>query len=138
MYKFGEKSKAKLATADRRLSYIFEKALESGLIDISILEGARGEEEQNELCQSGKSKCKWPESKHNCKKGAFSQAVDAAPYVNGKVSFDHRHCCFLAGIILGTAKQFGYEIRWGGNWDMDGEPVTDQDFQDLLHYEIVG
>ncbi len=36
-----------------------------------------------------------------------------------------------------VAKGCWINIRWGGNWDQDGEPVTDQDFQDLMHYEIV-
>jgi hypothetical protein len=31
----------------------------------------------------------------------------------------------------------GVMIRWGGNWDMDGEPITDQDFQDLVHFELI-
>lgn len=137
-YKYGKKSKERLATVDRRLSYIFGKALDVGLIDISILHGARGQEEQDELCERGLSKCKWPESKHNVKTDEYkAMAVDAAPFVNGKPSYDHLHCCFLAGLILGIGKQFGYEIRWGGNWDMDGEPVTDQEFQDLLHFELV-
>jgi peptidoglycan L-alanyl-D-glutamate endopeptidase CwlK len=30
----------------------------------------------------------------------------------------------------------GVKLRWGGNWDRDGEPVTDQDFQDLVHFEL--
>ena len=47
------------------------------------------------------------------------------------------HCCVLAGIILTCAVKRGIKIRWGGNWDMDSEPITDQDFQDLVHYERV-
>ena len=133
-YYFGRKSKERLETVDRRLSYILNKTLKSGLIDVSVLQGERYEDEQNDLFEKGLSKLKFPESKHNSKP---SLAIDAAPYLNGKVSYNYNHCCFLAGIILGTAKQFGYEIRWGGNWDMDGEPITDQDFQDLLHYELV-
>lgn len=38
--------------------------------------------------------------------------------------------------VLATVK-LGIDIRWGGNWDMDGEPVTDQNFQDLVHFELV-
>jgi len=37
--------------------------------------------------------------------------------------------------MLAAAALAKVKIRWGGNWDMDGEPVTDQEFQDLVHYE---
>jgi len=136
-YKFGKSSITRKETIDQRLSYVLEKALSLGLIDFSILCGVRSEEEQNECFKNKTSKCKWPESKHNAKEGELSLAVDVAPYVGGKVSENYNHCCFLAGIITGLGKQSGYDIRWGGNWDMDGEPITDQDFQDLYHYELI-
>ena len=136
-YKYGRKSRERLLTVDRRLSYVFEKALESSLIDISILKGVRGKAEQNKAFKDGKSKLKWSFSLHNVRGKKLALAIDAAPYVNGKVSFDYNSCCFLAGIILGISKQFNYDVRWGGNWDMDGEIITDQDFQDLLHYELI-
>jgi len=137
MYKYGKTSQARLATVDQRLASIFTQALALGLIDISVTQGARGKEEQNKCFLEKKSKCEWPDSKHNCENDKKSLAIDAAPYVNGKISYDHRHCCFLAGVIRTVATGIGHKIRWGGNWDMDGEPMTDQDFQDLLHYEII-
>ena len=136
-YRFGKTSRSKLFTSDFKLRELFQEALDLGLIDISILTGTRHKDEQNELCRKGLSKLKYPNSRHNCKKGDFSKAIDAAPYVNGKVSYDHKHCCFLAGIVLAIAKSKGVKIRWGGNWDMDGEPITDQNFQDLIHYELI-
>jgi len=36
-----------------------------------------------------------------------------------------------------VGKMLEVDLRWGGNWDMDGEPITDQDFQDLVHFEEV-
>jgi len=38
---------------------------------------------------------------------------------------------------LSVGKMLEVDLRWGGNWDMDGEPITDQDFQDLVHFEEV-
>lgn len=67
----------------------------------------------------------------------MSNAVDIAPYVDGHISWNEYHCCYVAGIVMAIAKLKGIKIRWGGNWDMDSEPVTDQDFQDLVHYEIL-
>ena len=77
---------------------------------------------------------KWPDGKHN---KMPSEAVDVVPYINGKASWDKLHCCVLAGIVLACAVRLGESVRWGGNWDMDGEPITDQDFQDLVHFELV-
>jgi len=132
---YGKKSKERLSSCDPRLQRLFNKVLEKGIIDVTIIWGHRNKEMQEELYHSGLSKLRWPHSAHN----AFpSRAVDAAPYVGGHISFDARLCCLLAGIVLTTAKEMGIRIRWGGNWDMDGEPLLDQHFNDLLHYELLG
>jgi len=138
VYKFGKTSTEKLEGADPRLQLVMRGALATGLIDISILQSIRTREKQDEYFNAKKSKVQWPNSKHNIKEpGQKSRAVDAAPYVNGAPSYNYNHCCFLAGIVMAVGKALGYRIRWGGNWDMDGEPVTDQDFQDLVHFEIL-
>lgn len=133
-FSYGKRSLTELRSTDRELQRVFHTALNLGLIDISILCGHRNEVDQMEAFNSNKSKVQWPNSKHN----SFpSLGIDAAPYVGGKVSFDYRHCVYLAGIIMAVSTWLGVKIRWGGNWDMDTEVVTDQDFQDLLHYEVV-
>jgi len=43
----------------------------------------------------------------------------------------------MAGHIQSIATRLDYEIRWGGDWDRDGE-LTDQTFMDLGHFEILG
>lgn len=134
MFRFGTKSKSVLKTVDELLQIIITDGLKIGLIDFSVIEGHRGKGKQNQLYKDGRSKVQWPKSKHNMKP---SKAVDIVPYVNGKISWKKEHCIFLAGIILTCGKNYGTNIRWGGNWDMDGEPITDQDFQDLVHYELI-
>lgn len=137
MYEYGKTSKQILSGADHKLIFIFEKAIELGLIDISILESIRVKKTQDRYYKEGKSKVKWPNGKHNItEKNQKSKAIDAAPFVNGKASFDYKHCIFLAGVVCGLGETYNIKIRWGGNWDMDGEPVTDQEFQDLVHYEL--
>lgn len=136
-YRYGARSTIRLETCDRRLVHVFHAAIETGLIDITILDGRRGRLLQDEYYAAGRSKVKWPNSKHNVlEPDRLSKAVDAAPFVSGKVSFCKEHCIFLAGVVLACAVRMGIAIRWGGNWDMDGEPVTDQDFNDLVHFEI--
>lgn len=137
-YIFGEASQKKMLTIDVTLQFILKIALDYGLMDFAVISGKRSQEEQDCLYAEGKSKLKWPNSKHNAQGGNKSEAVDVAPYVNGKLSWDYNHCAFLAGIIMTSAKSLGMPLRWGGNWDGDGEPITDQSFQDLGHYEIIG
>ena len=137
-YNYGKTSILRLKTVNPILKLVFLNVLRAGLIDVSILEGERSKERQNQFFKEGKSEKKWPEGKHNIEEEEqYSEALDASPFVSGKASFDHKHCCFLAGIVQATAKNMNVQIRWGGNWDMDGEPITDQDFQDLVHYEII-
>ena len=134
-FAYGHSSRQRLVTCEDRIQLVFRKALELGLIDISIIDGHRGEAAQKRYFELGKSKTPWPESKHNC---LPSRGIDAAPFISGKPSSDYNHCSFLAGVVLAVAKYEGVRMRWGGNWDMDGEPLTDQTFQDLWHYELIG
>jgi peptidoglycan L-alanyl-D-glutamate endopeptidase CwlK len=136
-YKFGKKSKEKLSQVDDALKETAVLALSWELMDFAIIEGIRTRDKQNEYFNSGKSKVQWPNGAHNIQEpGDKSRAFDVAPVINGKISWKKDHCLVLAGIMLAAAKSLGHSIRWGGNWDMDGEPITDQSFQDLVHYEI--
>lgn len=138
IYRWGIKSNRILAFADPDIVRVFNRALSLGLMDITIIQSIRERDEQDEYFKAGKSRVKWPHSKHNIL-NPFDKALalDAAPYVNGKASDNYNHCVYLAGIILAVAKIEKVSMRWGGNWDMDGEPITDQDFQDLWHYEKI-
>jgi len=131
---FGKRSEANLSTVSPALQNLMRQALALGLMDFSITEGFRPRFKQDEYFAAGKSKVRWPGSKHNT--SPYAEAVDAVPYVRGKLSYNYYHCCFLAGVIQSLAKKFSVPVRWGGNWDMDTEPVTDQNFQDLVHYEL--
>lgn len=133
-FNFGKTSKDNLNTVCFELQILMYDALSTEIMDFSIIKGHRFQGEQNRCYMLGKSKVKWPNSKHN---ELPSEAVDVVPYINGKASWKKSHCCVLAGVILACAAKQGIKIRWGGNWDMDGEPITDQDFQDLVHFGLV-
>lgn len=127
-----------LYTVDISLRMVCEKALSYGVMDASIIEGRRPKEKQNQYFREGKSRVQWPNGKHNVTTpDALANAVDVAPFVNGKISWNKNHCLVWAGLMLAAAAELGIKIRWGGNWDMDGEPVTDQQFQDIVHFELV-
>lgn len=134
--KFSVNSVANLESCVPELRILGHRALGVGLIDFAVIEGHRNKQRQNRLFEAGKSKVSFPFSKHN---DLPSLAFDAAPVIEGKISWDPRHCTYLAGVMLTVAHELlGITVRWGGNWDQDIEPITDQDFQDLVHYEIVG
>ena len=133
-YYFGMQSRLKRIQLSYNLRWVSREALALGLMDFAVICTHRNKQDQNLAFYADKSKVKWPNGKHN---SLPAKAMDCVPYINGKASWNKLHCCVLAGIMLAVAKKLGIPLRWGGNWDMDGEPITDQDFQDLVHFEEV-
>ena len=41
----------------------------------------------------------------------------------------------MGGMLRGIGHMMGYKLRWGGDWDRDGE-TKDNNFDDLVHIEI--
>jgi peptidoglycan L-alanyl-D-glutamate endopeptidase CwlK len=124
-----ENSINKLATCDERLQRVMNAAIKK--IDFKIICGYRNEAEQNKAFCEGKSKLKFPYSKHNKNP---ARAVDIAPY---PLLFDAKQKDFieLARVILDTAKALNIAIRWGGDWDGDGY-WNDETFFDGAHFEV--
>ena len=113
-----------------RLQTLFSEVIQH--VDCTILDGYRGQAEQNEYFRTGKSRLRFPQSKHNQEP---SLAVDVAPYPinwNDTIRFYH-----FGGFVRGIAAICDIPIRWGGDWDMDHD-LSDQTFMDLVHFEIVG
>jgi len=129
---FSRTSRQRLSTCNIELRDVFQRVIET--MDCTIVCGYRCQAAQDAYFVAGKSRVKYPQGKHNI---LPSRAVDVCPYVGGKASFDSRHCLFFAGYVLAIAEQMGVKIRWGGDWDRDGEVMTDQKFQDLVHFELV-
>lgn len=99
-------------------------------MDCSVLEGHRDEDRQDTLYSQGLSKVQYPNSKHN---SSPSRAVDVAPY---PIDWnDTARFCYFAGVVKGVSAEMGCELRWGGDWDMDGTS-TDETFLDYVHFEI--
>lgn len=128
MYKYSKASLEKIAQCDPQLQEICHELIK--IMDVTILCGYRGKDEQNLAYSQGKSKLQFPQSKHN---KTPSQAIDIAPYPvdwNNLNRFYH-----MIGIIRGIAHVKGIKIRSGGDWDIDGE-ITDNKFNDLPHVEL--
>lgn len=106
------------------------------LIDFGIAEGYRTVERQQKLFKAGKSKINGIDrkGKHNYEP---SKAVDIYAWVNGSTNYDTNVLCYIAGVIQTCGDLLDIEIRWGGNWDSDGVIITDQSFDDLVHFELL-
>ena len=131
MPKLGKRSRQRLKGVDPKLVNVLNEVCK--YFDITIIEGLRSQERQNQLVEEGKSKTKF--GKH-----VQGLAVDIAPYPIDWDARDDFH--YLGGFLLGIASQMGGKIRWGGDWNASsqfkGQRTTkDNNFDDLVHFEIL-
>jgi hypothetical protein len=130
MPKYSKQSAGRLSTCDPRLQDVFNEVIKH--FDCSVLQGHRGQIEQNECVRRGTSKTPWPKSKHN---SIPSKAADVAPY---PIDWsDRERFAHFAGFVLGIAVLKGVKLRWGGDWNQDRK-TKDERFFDAVHFEIIG
>lgn len=127
---FSKTSKKRLESCHPDLQKLFEAVIRH--FDCKVLEGYRHRQQQNYLFGLGKSKLKYPNSKHN---KIPSEAIDVAPYPIDWNDRDRFH--FFAGFVWATARALKIKIRWGGKWsgDLVGG-FKKNDFDDLCHWEL--
>ncbi len=133
MPRFGKRSKRNLKQCHEDLQILFNEVIKH--YDCTVICGMRGKKEQNEAYYSGRSRVKFPESKHNVNP---SIAVDVVPYFSNKphIRWEDKNKFYeFAGFVQGIATMLNIDIRYGGNWDGDDE-LHDQSFFDLPHYEL--
>jgi peptidoglycan L-alanyl-D-glutamate endopeptidase CwlK len=139
MFQYSKSSLAELETAHPDLQAIFHEVIK--VINITILQGHRGELEQNLAYNTGKSQIKWPDGKHN---KTPSMAVDTVPYPVDWESHPKNLARFyyMAGVIKAVAERLFAEgkithrIRQGCDWNGNMD-FTDQTFDDLPHTELI-
>lgn len=150
-HQFGRSSRERLDTCHPDIILILTEALAHSPIDFGVSEGVRSEAKQLEYFLAGKSRLdpRNPDQRDKCRHlpndDGVSMAVDVYAWVHGKqeLSYDFNHLSLIAGVILSTASTLynagavSHRLRWGGNWDSDGEIITDQSFNDLPHFELV-
>ena len=130
MYPCGERSQAALDTAHWELQDLFNEAKKHR--NISILEGERSNDKQQELLDEGKTTLGPGESKHN---RYPSDAVDAIPYPTTKEDWEDReYWVEWTSWIKGLAAGMGIDIISGYDWDHDFD-LDDQKFYDGPHIE---
>ncbi len=124
MFKFGKRSEKRLKGVDIKLQHILRRLIK--IMDVTIIEGVRSQERQDELVKKGASKTKY--SKH-----ITGKAVDLAPYPIDWEDRERFH--YMGGMLRGIAHELDIKVRWGGDWDSDGE-IKDNSFDDLVHIEL--
>jgi len=128
MPRFGGKSRRELATCDKKLQEVFHEVIKT--VDCSVLKGHRNQVDQDKAFKEGRSKLRYPDGNHNA---SPSFACDVVPY---PIDWDDRERFHLfAGFVLGTAKQMGIDLRWGGDWNINWY-VDDNNFDDFPHFEL--
>jgi len=141
-YIFGTASAGRIATCHPDLVKILQTALKVSDVDFGVAEGYRSVEDQQRYFKEGKSKIDGVTTlgKHNEKP---SMAADIYPFIGGKANYDLETLSYLAGIFHAVSEMLynqgstNHHLRWGGNWDMDGEILIDQSFDDRPHIELV-
>lgn len=136
MAQFSMQSESILSTCHEDLQRLFREVVKSWDCQVLYEGGHRDKETQDRLVREGKSKTKYPTSKHN---KYPSHAVDVAPYHQTPPHVDWNDTngfYYFAGYVQRVADEMGITIRYGGDWDSDREG-DDQTFFDLVHFELI-
>lgn len=126
-FKFGKRSLDNLRGVHPDLVKVANRALELSPIDFTITEGLRTVARQKELVAKGLSKTM--NSRH-----ITGHAVDFVPL---PVDWDKvEPFITVANCFLQAGKELGVALRWGGDWNMNGD-WKDEKFRDLPHVELL-
>ena len=105
---------------------------------IAVIRGYRSTDDQARAFRTGASNAKPGESKHNAYP---SLAVDIAPVealplwaIRKDLSKEEWKA--FGAEVMEIAKEHKINIRWGGDWDGDGD-FTDQKLFDAVHFELL-
>jgi len=119
-YSFGSRSLGRLEGIHPDLRKVMDRAIATTDIDFTVLEGMRTMSRQRKLVASGASRTL--RSRH-----LTGHAIDIAPLVDGKVSWDWPIYHRLAPTIKKAAQDVGVKIEWGGDW---------RSFKDGPHWQL--
>lgn len=150
MYNFSKTSRTRLEGVHPKLVAVVEEALRvmgewdaAGVAatDFMVLEGVRTPARQKELYAQGRTKpgkvVTWTLNSNHFKnsKTGYGHAVDLAPYPldwNDLKKFDR-----ISRAMFTAADRLGTPIRWGADWDRDGNP-RERGETDSPHFELWG
>lgn len=116
----GQRSLTRLEGVHPDLVRVVKKAAILSNLDFTVLEGLRSADRQKQLVSQGASKTM--NSRH-----LTGHAVDLAPMIGGKVSWDWPLYHKLAKVIKAAAADEKVPLQWGGDW---------RAFKDGPHWEL--
>lgn len=125
-YTLGKRSLERLVGVHPDLVRVVKRAIELTDHDFSVIEGVRTLETQRAYVAKGVSKTM--NSRH-----ITGHAVDLYP-VGRPTPWGKCHVVKTA--MFAAARELGVSIRWGGDWDMDGDS-KDEKFYDGPHFELL-
>ena len=108
-YAFGPRSLKRMEGVHPDLRKVMDRAIAITDMDFTVLEGLRTLAQQRKYYATGKSKTM--RSRH-----LTGHAIDIAPLVDGKVTWDWAVYDRFAPIIKQAAKDVGVKVEWGGDW----------------------
>lgn len=128
-YVLGQRSLQRLVGVHPDLVKVVKLAITRTPFDFTVLEGVRTREKQEEYVRKGTSKTM--NSRH-----LTGHAVDIAPLIGGQIPWnDKSKFNTIADLMLACAKELGIAIRWGGDWNENGD-WKDEKFYDGPHFEL--
>ena len=125
-YTLGKRSLERLVGVHPDLVRVVKRAIELTDHDFSVIEGLRTIETQRAYVAKGASKTM--NSRH-----LTGHAVDLYP-VGRPTPWDK--CPVVAAAMLAAAVELDVAIRWGGDWNMNGDS-RDEKFYDGPHFELL-
>ena len=112
-YQLSEKSLGKLAGVHPDLVKVIKRAIEITPVDFTVIEGLRTKERQAYLVKKGASKTM--RSRH-----LTGHAVDIAPIVDGKVSWNMKDYKPIVEAVKQAALELKIPMEHGYDWGWDG------------------
>lgn len=128
-FALGKRSLERLQGVHPDLVKVVKLAISRSDVDFTVIEGVRSREKQAENVRKGVSQTM--NSRH-----LTGHAVDIAPLVNGQIPWnDKSYFNKQAQLMLACADELGIAIRWGGDWNENGD-WKDEKFYDGPHFEL--
>ena len=134
-FKLSNRSLDRMKGVNPKLINLALLAIKRTPIDFGIawMGGLRTPEEQNQLFKDGYSQMDGYEkiSKHQ-----FGEAIDLNVFVGSKIVDNKEMLCVVAGVMFSCAAELNLKIRWGLDWNMNGD-IRDNKFNDQYHFELI-
>lgn len=133
-FRMSDRSIQRLAGVHVDLQALVHYAISVSTVDFGVTRtgGRRDAETQRELFDAGKSK---KDGVRRLSRHQTGHAVDVYAVRDGKADWSMRTALEVHDAFAAASRALGVSLRWGGDWDGDGE-WRDERFLDALHHEL--